>query len=202
MGSDRRQRKRELTYLALGSAALELTLERGVDSVTIEDIADRAGVSPRTFFNYFPSKEDAIVGISPDAVQAVVADLRDRPADEPPTVSLASILSTSADDADAAARRWARRAEVVRRHPALLAPLMASYAALENALTEVIAERLGLDPAVDPYPRRVVVAAVSMLRSTISWWQASGRPGTLPGALEDAFADLSRGFPAPARGRR
>src|SRR6201996_4790286 len=57
-----RERKKRATRQALHDAALRLTLERGLEHLTVEEISAAAGVSPRTFFNYFPGKEQAIVG--------------------------------------------------------------------------------------------------------------------------------------------
>ena len=58
-----RERKKAETWTALHEAAASLALQHGVDQTTVEAIAARAGVSPRTFFNYFQVKEDAIVGL-------------------------------------------------------------------------------------------------------------------------------------------
>lgn len=58
-----RERKRNDTYQALHDAAAQLVLDRGLAHVTVDEIAERAGVSPRTFFNYFPAKEDAVLGV-------------------------------------------------------------------------------------------------------------------------------------------
>lgn len=198
---DRRARKRLSTLRALKSAALELTLERGLDNVTIDDIAERADVSRRTFFNYFTSKHDAIVGVSHDWVVEAAHRLRERPISEPPIVSLGHALSKGVEDADLVERWWPERNELIRRHPTLLAGQLGALVTVEDELTEALAERLGLDPDVDPYPRIAVVAAVAVLRSTMDWWHDGRRRGSRADALADAFDALARGLPAPSTHR-
>ena len=58
-----RERRREQTWTAIHEAALKRVREHGMRGTTVEEIAQEAGVSPRTFFNYFPSKEDAVLGL-------------------------------------------------------------------------------------------------------------------------------------------
>ena len=78
-----RERKKLGTRWALSDAALELALERGLENVTREDIANRAGVSLRTFNNYFTGKYEAVAFRQVDRTRQSLAAFRERPADEP-----------------------------------------------------------------------------------------------------------------------
>src|SRR4051794_41797661 len=93
-----RERKKRATRQALHGAALRLVAERGFDDVPIEDIAAAADVSPRTFFNYFGSKEDVIVNPDPDRVERLRGLLAEHTADEPPLDVLESVLIESLDE--------------------------------------------------------------------------------------------------------
>src|SRR5258707_2001889 len=92
-----RERKKLATRRLLRRTALDLVAERGFAHVTVDDIAEAADVSPRTFFNYFPSKEAAIYGTDPDRAAA----LRDRVArqapGEPVLDALRSVMASEAD---------------------------------------------------------------------------------------------------------
>ena len=77
-----RERKKQATRAALGLAAWRLTIERGYDNVRVEDIAEAAGVSVRTFSNYFTNKGQALLSVGEDRGQRMVAALRARPPGE------------------------------------------------------------------------------------------------------------------------
>ena len=69
-----RERRRAETWAAIHEAAATLALDQGLEHATIEAIADAAGVSPRTFFNYFPSKDDAVLGMRAPALDPVLLE--------------------------------------------------------------------------------------------------------------------------------
>ena len=84
-------RKRE-TRRAIRDAALDLALENGLENLTVEAIAQAAGVSPRTVFNYFDSKEDALVTQAAEGADEVCKLLLERPSQEPPLKRFAMLL--------------------------------------------------------------------------------------------------------------
>lgn len=88
-----RERKKQATRLAMHRAALELVAEGGLGTVTAERIAQRAGVSTRTFFNHWPTKEAAILGIHAEEREAVTVGLREAlEAGTPPREAVRAVL--------------------------------------------------------------------------------------------------------------
>jgi len=199
----RRERKKLETHRALSTAARELALASGLDGLTVEEIADAADVSVRTFFNYFSCKEEALVGVEPAVLDELGAELEHRPADEAPLDALKAVLASGVDDVEEAMRRWSLRTELVRRHPSLLPRHLAALAEIEAALVRALTARLGTDPT-DPFPAVAVAAAMGALRAAVSSWEDAGRKGSLDDAVDAAFATLAAGLPAPRtrKGRR
>src|SRR3954466_3389512 len=113
MTSGLRERKKLATRLALHEAALRLVAERGLDSVSVDDIAARADVSPRTFFNYFPTKDDAVLGLDPDAVRRQVREFADRPAAESPVEALRAVTRRQAEEMAGETELWPLRLTVI-----------------------------------------------------------------------------------------
>ena len=146
-----RERKKAETRQAISAAALDLALTHGPGGVTVDDIAAEADVSPRTVFNYFATKEEAILGVDPERRADILSRLAARPADEPPLMSLRYAMRYD-DDTDRAVS-WRTRARLARDHPQLQSAYVASFARLEDDLTEVLAGRLGPRPEDRPVPR-------------------------------------------------
>jgi AcrR family transcriptional regulator len=197
MGTGLRERKKAETRAALQDAALRLAARDGVDKVSIEAIADAVGVSPRTFFNYFPSKEDAMVGLSPTIPSPVADLLRDRPVDEAPLDALRSALKGSVERLQEDPDRWVMRRQLVQRHPELAARYAARLAQVEQDLVVEIARRLDLDPDRDLYPGTVVGAAMAAARVAMTVWQNHDHPPDLAGLIDRAFDQLDSGLVRP-----
>ncbi|PWW63493.1 acyl-CoA-like ligand-binding transcription factor [Actinokineospora spheciospongiae] len=191
-----RDRKKRETRTALSDAALDLAAERGLDHVTVDDIAERAGVSTRTFFNYFPSKEDAVLIPDDDLGTRIRTMVLNRPRHEPPLTAVREMLLDEIGTADVDHHRWVLRMQVVRQHPDLLNRAFLSGAATEQQLAHALAERLDL-PADHTYPRLVAAAAGAAFRVAITRWSTPTDPPVLADVLSEAFHLLERGLPAP-----
>jgi AcrR family transcriptional regulator len=194
----RRERKKLATRQALQDAALRLVAERGLDQVTVEDISEAADVATRTFFNYFSSKEEALLGNLPEKVATVQRMVVDRPAGETPLEAVCQVLR--AMTLRLAERREERllRQQVIERHPGLLARQLGEYASFEQALAAAVAERLGTGRADALYCRVVAAVAVAAARSAVSTWMADKGRRPLAGMVDAAFAQLrDLGSPPP-----
>jgi AcrR family transcriptional regulator len=192
-----RERKKAETHQALAKAALDLADRLGPDRVTVEAIADAAGVSPRTFFNYFSSKEDAIVGIAPAHSSALLADLLARPEGEPPLDALRAVVLAVAERLQAVGDDWVVRHRLIQKHQSLAVTRASWFAEVERRMAEEIARRTGLDPGLDVYPTLVVSATIGALRVAIDVWQDRGRAGALETLIDEAFDVLAHGLRLP-----
>ena len=202
MGNGLRERKKAETRAALQDAALRLAARDGVDKVSIEAIAEAAGVSPRTFFNYFSSKEDAILGGAPSDPSLLADLLRDRPADEAPLDALRVALKGSVERLEEDPDRWVLRRQLAQRHPELAGRYAARLAQVEQDLVVEIARRLDLDPDHDLYPGTLVGAAMAAVRVAMTVWQNQDHPPDLAGLIDRAVDQLEGGLVRPARTAR
>jgi len=202
MGSGLRERKKAETRAALQDAALRLAARDGVDKVSIEAIADAADVSPRTFFNYFSSKEDAILGGAPSDPSPLADYLRARPESEAPLEALRAALRDSVERLEDDPDRWVLRRQLAQRHPELASRYAARLAQVEQDLVIEIARRLDLDPDLDLYPGTVVGAAMAAVRVAMTVWQNQDHPPDLAGLLDRAIDQLAGGLVRPGRPAR
>lgn len=187
-----RERKKQATRAALAEAALRLCVAHGLDGVTVEQVAHDAGVSLRTFFNYFSSKEEAIVAGDVATATAFVRAFAERPAAEPVLEALRrALLDVVPERIDPAKVAQLR---VLRGTPALLPHQIAAFAAQERELAAAVAARVGLDPEVDLYPALFAATVMATLRVVVGrWLDTADRPPLAE--LIDALIDrLAAGF--------
>lgn len=198
MSGGLRERKKLATRTALSEAAMRLALERGVEHVSAEAIAEAVQVSTRTFHNYFANKEEAILEAFWAKICGLLDELRVRPADEPIWDSLQYVMTRLMVGATNDLRQAAIRAQIIESSPALLLPNRALFEQMGEAFSAVVAERTGTDAARDMYPNLVITAAHAALMAAMRLWNRDRAGGRDPADLiAEAFALLRAGIPEP-----
>jgi AcrR family transcriptional regulator len=193
-----RERKKLATRLALHQAALKLVAERGLDGVSVDDIAARADVSPRTFFNYFPSKDDAVLGFDTTTAGDLAERFAARPAEEPAPAALRAVQVEQAEAmAEEPEGLWPLRLTVIEAEPVLIARLSAVFGASERALAEAIAVRTGTDAGVDTYPALLAGVSGVAMRTALHRWLSTDFTRFLPELVGEAWDALAAGLPDP-----
>ena len=184
-----RERKKDATKAALTNAALDLADKHGLACLRIEDIAEKAGVSLRTFRNYFPNKEAAVVGLLTHNYDLVVEALRDRPDDEELWVALAhackALYPTDPD------RAWVRRMRLLKTEPALAAEKYRSDAMALDALAEQIGKRSEDGPGSYVFARFAAEVTQGALRAAIDYWLDTPQTPPLRQVVWDFISRIS-----------
>lgn len=194
-----RERKRLATRHAIQRAALELATVRGYEHVTIEEITAAVDVSPRTFFNYFVSKEEAVVGEFPAITKLEAADrfLAEGP-NESILQGLGRLLEAAAvalaNDREASQQRRM----LLRQHPVLFAKRMAYFHEFEDDVSELVRTRLALDNPkfardfddVEQHAALLSQIALSTMRFAYRRWIEKEGPESLADRIRDAFRKL------------
>ncbi len=188
-----RERKKIKTREAIRDATYALIREQGYDATTIEQIADRAEVSPSTVFRYFPTKEDIVLTDEYDPL--MLEELRARPADEPWMDSLRHVIRMSldammAEDPDAVRMR----AHLGIQVPAVRSRMVESMSETGRMLRGALAERTGLDP--DSLDVRVYAMSLTGgLMEVYMHWAETGFQGELVDLVDRALDVLEHGLP-------
>jgi len=194
----RRERKKLATRVALRQAALRLALRDGVENVTAERIADEADIALRTFFNYFSSKEEAVLATAAVGAEAVVARFRARPPEESVLTALRAAVLEVMDRDDVAGGEHVAVLRLIRRAPSLLPQQLSVLAAQERALAAATTELL--EAPDDAYARLCATTAFGALRVVLDrWLERAGDDETPPldllrAEVTDAFTTLAAGL--------
>ncbi|RDI50888.1 TetR/AcrR family transcriptional regulator [Nocardia mexicana] len=194
-----RDRKKLDTRRALSDAALELTFERGLENVVREDIAARAGVSVRTFSNYFANKHEALGYRQIERIRRSIELLRTRPAEEPmwAAITAAVLEPFHADEVPDARPTRAQLAEVrkIVESPEIRSVLAGTTF---HDMAAVIAERSGTDPNRDLYPRLMAGAVAAAYQAASEIYVHSDPPVVITTVLRQALSAMADGIPEPA----
>ncbi|MCV7149819.1 TetR/AcrR family transcriptional regulator [Mycolicibacterium pyrenivorans] len=197
-----RVRKKLATKEALGRAAMDLAAKYGLSSVTVDEIAKAANVSARTFFNYFASKEEAVMFIVDRAMRDVITAFAGRDRTEPVLDSLESIMLDFVEASD----DFFQVVTVVRlmaEHPTLVPHHVSLQDSATTTMLDEIAERTGHDPRADVYPRLVFHAAQAVSLAAIELHVMG--PGDIPSrqvvadSMRTGFQHLRDGLLQPGR---
>jgi AcrR family transcriptional regulator len=157
-----RERKKEQTRRAIEDAAFRLFAERGFQATTVADIAEAADVAPRTFFAYFPSKEDVLFADFDETTEALAARLRDRLPGETTFDALRAWITGLLPDLDADENREALRHRLCSEYESIAAHERHLMARFEAIIAESVAADLG-DAPTDLRPRMIAAAAIAAL---------------------------------------
>jgi TetR/AcrR family transcriptional regulator, regulator of mycofactocin system len=178
----------------LENVALELFATQGFDQTTVDELAVAGGVGRRTFFRYFPTKLDVVLGELDDGLAALAAVLGEQPGDDPVAAARAAFLAVN-HYAAAELPALRRRLGLIEDVPELAARATVRYRDWEQTLAADAARRWDVDAGslrAQVFGRAVVAA----MRAVFSAWHA--RPeadaDALGALVAEAFDQLGRGF--------
>ncbi|MET7814756.1 helix-turn-helix domain-containing protein [Streptomyces sp. NPDC005395] len=214
-GGGLRERKKRATRAALAEAAVRLAAEHGAEKVTVEAISAAAGVSVRTFFNYFDSRDDAFVVVDADAGARMRRAVLDAPAELSPLEALREAMAAELAEAEQQHELWRLHAKVLHASPHLLARGVGAHMAAEADLADAIAERLRgaggtsgpgsgagpgsvTGPGSGLYPRLLAAVAGAAVRTSMDHWSAHQEEAAFLDVFHEVFTLLAAGLPAPS----
>jgi TetR/AcrR family transcriptional regulator, regulator of mycofactocin system len=190
-------RRRATSRTELEQVAFALFTSRGFDATTVDDIAAAAGIGRRTFFRYFPSKNDVPWGAFEDELERMRVRLKACPPQVPLMDAIRLALIDFNRVAPAQVPLHRRRMELILRVPTLLAHSTLRFAAWRAVVAEFVAERTGRRPD-DLAPQAIAHAVLGVAVAAYEQWldDPAADLGTL---LDDAMRELAASF-APALG--
>jgi AcrR family transcriptional regulator len=192
-----RERKKLATRHQLSAAALRLALDRGFANVLVQDIAAAAGVSPRTFNNYFSSKQEAICAVAVARAERIGAALRERPAHEPLWEAIIEAVAAQYEQAERLDEGWITGIRLVTSTPEIRGEYLKAQAGIEAALAKAIADRTETHLERDLYPRLVAAAVASSSQVAVDHWLNRKPRARLTVLIRNALRQLAHGLPVP-----
>ena len=144
-----REHKKRQTRMAMHRAALELVAEHGLSAVTAQMIAERAGVSTRTFFNHWATKESAILGINGDEGQRSIASLREKLEVMTVRDALRAMMREAIENVPVDPRLRELKKKIMAQEPSLHLVSSGNLQAMQTELVDVLEEAIGGEVARD-----------------------------------------------------
>ncbi|MET0956529.1 MAG: TetR/AcrR family transcriptional regulator [Cryobacterium sp.] len=186
-----RERTRRAVHAEITATAMRLFTENGFDATTVDEIAREAGISRRSFFHYFGSKEDLVLGNTVALGESVRAALEARPADEPAWVAIRAAFQVLQTNAMPSIDQFAL-ARLYHEAPSLRAKHLEKHLRWQELLAPDIQRRLGLPATAlpDPRARAFVAAALACLDAALDAWYESGGTADAVQLFDDAIATI------------
>ncbi|MFD0440285.1 TetR/AcrR family transcriptional regulator [Streptomyces chartreusis] len=216
-----RERKKQATRAALVEAAVRLAAEHGAENVTVEAISDAAGVSPRTFFNYFDARDDVFVMIGAESSARVRRAVLDAPRELSPLEALRDAMAAELSEVEQQHQLWTLHASVLRESPRLLVRALSIHTDDESALAAALADRIAAKspscsserpahPAPEQesprqsaglYPHLLAAVGLTAVRVAFEHWCVGKDSTPFPDVFQETFQHLAAGLAAPAGDR-
>jgi AcrR family transcriptional regulator len=185
-----RLKRSDMMLSELEAVALRLFAERGFSEVTIEEIAAEAHISTRTFYRYFPAKEDVLQLRIDRRAETLRAALAARPGGEPPlhSLRLALVELTSTEDTELL-KSWFT---VIRNTPSVLRAVVGGiYLKRQHMIAEFFSSRMGL-PSDSLVPTMLAAAAEGVIQAAQTQWFMQGGDADLATVMSESIGVLER----------
>ena len=174
---------------------MRLAIQRGLDNVLVEEIAAEAGVSARTFNNYFASKHEAICALAMERSQRMGAELRNRPPGEPLMEAISkAVIEPYAAGTRAPDKEWIDGVRLVIKSPALQGEYLKTHHAAQRTLAAAIADRTGTDLEADMFPSVLAGAVTAAIQVAQERWLRADPPVAVVPLIRQALEALSVPF--------
>jgi AcrR family transcriptional regulator len=192
-GPSLRERNHERTRAEIAHHALALFAAHGFDDVTVEDIAASAGISRRTFFRYFDTKDDALLPGDASRLQRLEEALRARPPTEGAFDAVRGAVLEFAQDYETGSHEFLQQARLVLATPSVHARSLEHQAEWEAVIRVFAAERAG-QPETSLLPQLLAAGCMAALRAALTTWLHDDGRTDLVGLATAALDRLGDGF--------
>ena len=173
---------------------MRLAIAHGADRLTVEAVADEAGVSRRTFSNYFANKEEALLHGDRRRMALLIDTVRARPGDEGPWTALVRSAQRMYEQLGELDPQWVAQTRLLRSQPALLAQQVSTFAALERELAAAVADRLPEDERSTIRSRLMAATFMAATRVSLHVWLEAPAETPLAELVQRSLAEAGRGF--------
>jgi AcrR family transcriptional regulator len=185
-----RERTRRAMRAEISDTAMDLFLERGFDATTMDDVATATGISRRSLFRYFATKEDIVLGNLAELGRTSQAALEARPLSEPPWAALRAAFHTLIEDPEYSLERTINVSKMLLEAPSLRARYVEKHLQWMELLVPNITRRLGAEPGEVPDPRAqaLVGSALACLDAATQAWVRHGGKADIEEIYDEVVA--------------